>query len=149
MLPEKISYPGLLFPKAGTFASEVVAAIAAVELPVNHQGDLIEMLLGFVNIQTNVNLRIATLQSISFICKSIVSPTKQLSSVTLKVFSRRNLKSSPFAPTKSLLRSSMACRRKKVQLSVINALFNSLDFVRHNFEQEVCCAHYQYRVVLI
>ncbi|KAJ7750009.1 armadillo-type protein [Mycena olivaceomarginata] len=71
MLPEKISYPGLLFPKAGTFASEVVAAIAAVELPVNHQGDLIEMLLGFVNIQTNVNLRIATLQSISFICKSI------------------------------------------------------------------------------
>ncbi|KAJ7863634.1 armadillo-type protein [Mycena olivaceomarginata] len=71
MLPEKISYPGLLFPKAGTFASEVVAAIAAVELPVNHRGDLIEVLLGFVNTQTNVNLRIATLQTIGFICKSI------------------------------------------------------------------------------
>jgi hypothetical protein len=101
--------------KAGTFASQVVAAIAAVELPVNQWGDLIEMLLGFVNTQTNVNLRIATLQTIGFICESIVSLTKQLSSATLRVFSRRNLKSSPFAPTKSLLRSSTARGRKNLR----------------------------------
>jgi hypothetical protein len=60
--------------KAGAFASQVVAAIAAVELPLGQWGELIEMLLGFVNTQANVNLRIATLQTIGFICESIVCP---------------------------------------------------------------------------
>jgi len=58
--------------KAGTFASQVVAAIAAVELPPGHWPDLIEILLGFVNSQGNINLRISTLQTIGFICESIV-----------------------------------------------------------------------------
>lgn len=59
--------------KAGTFASQVVSAIAAVELPAGHWPDLIEILLGFVNNQANENLRIATLQTIGFICEAIVS----------------------------------------------------------------------------
>lgn len=58
--------------KAGNFASQVVAAIAAVELPHNQWADLIELLLSFVNNQTNTNLRIATLQTIGFICEVIV-----------------------------------------------------------------------------
>ena len=58
--------------KAGNFASQVVAAIAAVELPVNQWGDLIEVLLSFVNNQTNINVRIATLQTIGYICEVIV-----------------------------------------------------------------------------
>jgi anaerobic C4-dicarboxylate transporter len=58
--------------KAGIFASQVVAAIAAVELPVNQWADLIELLLSFVNNQTNANLKIATLQTIGFICEVIV-----------------------------------------------------------------------------
>jgi importin subunit beta-1 len=61
--------------KAGTFASQVVAAIAAVELPEGHWNDLIEILLGFVNgPQSSTNLKVATLQTIGFICEAIVSP---------------------------------------------------------------------------
>lgn len=58
--------------KAGTFAAQVVAAIAAVELPNGQWNDLIEVLLGFVNNQPSTNLKIATLQAIGFICESIV-----------------------------------------------------------------------------
>jgi importin subunit beta-1 len=58
--------------KAGTFASQVVAAIAAVELPQGQWPELIELLLGFVNNATNTTLRIATLQTIGFICETIV-----------------------------------------------------------------------------
>jgi hypothetical protein len=58
--------------KAGSFAAQVVAAIAAVELPHDHWPDLIELLLGFVNNSTNANLKIATLQTIGYICESIV-----------------------------------------------------------------------------
>ena len=59
--------------KAGTFASQVVSAIAAVELPQNQWPELIEILLGFVNNQSNANLRISTLQTIGYICEAIVS----------------------------------------------------------------------------
>lgn len=58
--------------KAGAFASQVVAAIASVELPQGQWQDLIEVLLGFVNNQPNPNLKIATLQTIGYICESIV-----------------------------------------------------------------------------
>ena len=59
--------------KAGQFASQVVAAIAAVELPHEQWAELIAVLLGFVNNQPNTNLKIATLQTIGFICETIVS----------------------------------------------------------------------------
>lgn len=59
--------------KAGGFASQVVAAIATVELPAGQWEDLITTLLGFVNNQDNANLKIATLQTIGFICETIVS----------------------------------------------------------------------------
>jgi len=59
--------------KAGIFASQVVAAVAAVELPQGQWPNLIEILLGFVNTLGNTNLRISTLQTIGFICESIVS----------------------------------------------------------------------------
>ncbi|KAJ6463352.1 armadillo-type protein [Mycena sanguinolenta] len=108
--------------KAGAFASQVVAAIAAVELPVNQWGDLIEILLGFVNNQPNVNLRIATLQTIGFICESIKPEILTL---------RAN----------EILTAVIHGARKdepstEVQLSAIHALYNSLEFVRDNFERE-------------
>ncbi len=58
--------------KAGTVSAQVVAAIAAVELPNNQWPDLIEILLGFVNNDANTNLKISTLQTIGFICETIV-----------------------------------------------------------------------------
>lgn len=57
----------------GTVGAQVVQAIAIVELPHNQWPDLIEILLSFMN-QDNVNLRVATLQAIGFICESIVRP---------------------------------------------------------------------------
>lgn len=69
--------------KAGNFASQVVAAIAAVELPHNQWADLIELLLSFVNNQENTNLKIATLQTIGFICEVIVCLNTFISLVIL------------------------------------------------------------------
>ncbi|KAJ7712485.1 armadillo-type protein [Mycena metata] len=108
--------------KAGAFASQVVAAIAAVELPVGHWGDLIEILLGFINTQTNVNLRIATLQTIGFICESIKPEILTLRAneiLTAVIHGARKEEPSP-----------------EVQLAAIHALYNSLEFVRDNFERE-------------
>lgn len=56
----------------GTVGAQVVQAIAIVELPHNQWPDLIELLLSFMNQDNNVNLRVATLQAIGFICESIV-----------------------------------------------------------------------------
>lgn len=51
-----------------------MAAIATVELPSGQWLELVGVLLSFMG-QTNVNLRVATLQAIGFICESIVRPT--------------------------------------------------------------------------
>ena len=60
--------------KAGAVAAQVVAAIAAVELPHDQWPDLVGQLLGFVNNpRSATSLKIATLQAIGFICESIVS----------------------------------------------------------------------------
>ena len=58
--------------KAGGVAAQCVAAIATVELPQGQWPELIEILLGFVNNAANTPLRIATLNSIGYICESIV-----------------------------------------------------------------------------
>ncbi|KAH6904461.1 karyopherin Kap95 [Coprinopsis sp. MPI-PUGE-AT-0042] len=108
--------------KAGGFASQVVAAIAAVELPDNQWPDLIEVLLGFINNADNTNLRIATLQTIGFICEAI---KPEILSV------RAN----------EILTAVIHGARKEepssdVQLAAIHALYNSLEFIRENFERE-------------
>ncbi|KAG5653924.1 hypothetical protein H0H81_009281 [Sphagnurus paluster] len=108
--------------KAGNFASQVVAAIAAVELPQNQWPDLIELLLGFVNNQQNTNLKIATLQTIGFICETIKPEILTLRSneiLTAVIHGARKEEPST-----------------EVQLAAIHALFNSLEFVRENFERE-------------
>ncbi|KAF4611535.1 hypothetical protein D9613_003835 [Agrocybe pediades] len=108
--------------KAGAFASQVVSAIAAVELPQGQWSDLIEILLGFVNNQTNVNLRIATLQTIGYICEAIKPEILSLRSneiLTAVIHGARKDEPSP-----------------EVQLAAIHALFNSLEFVRENFDRD-------------
>ncbi|TFK24855.1 karyopherin Kap95 [Coprinopsis marcescibilis] len=108
--------------KAGGFASQVVAAIAAVELPDGQWPDLIEVLLGFVNNQQNTNLRIATLQTIGFICESIkpeILSVRANEILTAVIHGARKEEPSP-----------------EVQLAAIHALFNSLEFIRDNFERE-------------
>ncbi|KAF9265156.1 ARM repeat-containing protein [Marasmius fiardii PR-910] len=110
-------------PKAGTFASQVVAAIAAVELPNGEWQDLIEILLGFVNNQNNnTNLKIATLQAIGFVCEQIKPEILALRSneiLTAVIHGARKEEPS-----------------QDVQLAAIHALYNSLEFVRDNFDRE-------------
>ncbi|KAK1225996.1 karyopherin Kap95 [Marasmius sp. AFHP31] len=109
--------------KAGTFASQVVAAIAAVELPNGEWQDLIEILLGFVNNQSNsANLKIATLQAIGFVCEQIKPEILALRSneiLTAVIHGARKEEPS-----------------QEVQLAAIHALYNSLEFVRDNFDRE-------------
>ena len=59
-------------PRAGSVAAQVVAAIAAVELPSNQWTEVIEILLRFMDNTENTNLRIATLQAIGYLCETIV-----------------------------------------------------------------------------
>ncbi|KNZ75553.1 Importin subunit beta-1 [Termitomyces sp. J132] len=113
---------GSVSQKAGNFASTVVAAIAAVELPQGHWPELIELLLGFVNNQTNTNLKISTLQTIGFICETIKPEILSLRSneiLTAVIHGARKEETSA-----------------EVQLAAIHALYNSLEFVRENFERE-------------
>ncbi|KAF8841836.1 ARM repeat-containing protein [Paxillus ammoniavirescens] len=108
--------------KAGAFAAQVVAAIAAVELPHDQWPDLIELLLGFVNNSTDPNLKIATLQTIGYICESIKPEILSLRSneiLTAVIHGAR--KDEPSTD---------------VQLAAVHALYNSLEFVRENFDRE-------------
>ncbi|KAF8901570.1 armadillo-type protein [Mucidula mucida] len=108
--------------KAGQFASQVVAAIAAVELPQDQWPELITILLGFVNNQPNTNLKIATLQTIGFICETIKPEILSLRAndiLTAVIHGARKEEPSP-----------------DVQLAAIHSLFNSLEFVRDNFDRD-------------
>ncbi|KIY69243.1 ARM repeat-containing protein [Cylindrobasidium torrendii FP15055 ss-10] len=108
--------------KAGQFASQVVAAIAAVELPNDQWADLISILLQFVNEDSNTNLKIATLQTIGFICETIkpeILRTRANDILTAVIHGARKEEPSP-----------------DVQLAAIHALYNSLEFVRDNFDRE-------------
>lgn len=59
--------------RAGLSSAQVLASIAAVELPVGQSQDMIGQLLSQMGDVSNVNLRRATLQAIGFICETSVS----------------------------------------------------------------------------
>ncbi|KAH7099422.1 karyopherin Kap95 [Auriculariales sp. MPI-PUGE-AT-0066] len=108
--------------RAASTASQVIAAIAAIELPNQQWPELIQGLLGFVNDASNENLRIAALHTIGYICESIRPEVLALRSneiLTAVVHGARREEPST-----------------QVQLAAMNALYNSLEFVRDNFERE-------------
>lgn len=109
--------------RAASGAAQVVSAVAAIELPVDQWPELIGQLLEFVGNQENTGLRVATLQTIGYICE-VVTP---------QVLSARS---------NEILTAVVQGARKEesssdVQLAAINALYNSLEFIRDNFEREV------------
>lgn len=79
--------------KAGGVAAQVVAAIAAVELPAAQWTEVVEGLLRFMDNADNTNLRIATLQAIGFICESIVSHSLHIPAIPTSNVVFRNPKS--------------------------------------------------------
>jgi len=64
--------------RSGVVSAQVVAAIAAIELPIGQWTDVIHQMLQ--NLQTeNTNLKQCTLQAIGFVCESIVCDREKLS----------------------------------------------------------------------
>ncbi|KAI6103721.1 armadillo-type protein [Pisolithus croceorrhizus] len=132
------------FLRAGGFFAQVVAAIACVELPHDQWPDLIE-LLGFVNNLTNANLRIATLKN-DWLHLRVHST--YLISVLFSLFVPLYLAPRPPQQPEILsLRSNeiltaviRGVRHHEpssgVQLAAAHAPYNSLEFVRENFECE-------------
>ncbi len=128
--------------KVGTVAAQVVSAIAAVELPQGHWMDVIGILLGFVSDQSNTSLRVATLQTIGFTCEALQNvrfntPPGYHHLIMFvqkpEILSMRS---------NEILTAVIHGARKEepsqeVQLAAIQALLNSLEFVRDNFEREV------------
>ncbi|WWC67728.1 uncharacterized protein I206_101640 [Kwoniella pini CBS 10737] len=108
--------------RAGAVAASCVSAIAAIELPVNKWPELIPQLLEFVGNQENQGLRVSTLQAVGFICE-VIDP---------EILS---------AKSNEILTAVVQGARKEepsheVQHAAIQALLNSLEFIRDNFERE-------------
>lgn len=59
--------------KTALDAGQVISSVSAIELPVGQWPELVQTLLGFVSQTANVGLRVATLQTIGFICETVVS----------------------------------------------------------------------------
>jgi importin subunit beta-1 len=106
----------------GNISGQVVAAIAEIELPLGGWPDLINTMLE--NIQTNnAVLKQSTLQAVGFVCEAIdpnVLVNQSNGILTAIVQGARSEEPSP-----------------EVRLAAINALINSLDFIKGNFEREV------------
>lgn len=107
--------------RAASVSGTAIAAIAACELPYGEWQDLIETLLGFIN-GDSATLRVATLQTIGYICETIDPEL---------LASRSN----------DILTAVVQGARKEevdldVQAAAIHALYNSLEFIRDNFERE-------------
>jgi importin subunit beta-1 len=58
--------------RAGVVTAQVVAAIAAIELPLGQWEDVIRIMLQNLQTTENTNLKQCTLQAIGFVCETIV-----------------------------------------------------------------------------
>ncbi|EMR11011.1 hypothetical protein PNEG_00611 [Pneumocystis murina B123] len=108
--------------KAGQAAAQFIAAIAAIELPINQWPELMATLVQNVSEGQNSNLKQASLQAIGYICET-VDPN--------------NLA----AQSNAILTAVVQGARKEepnssVRLAAVSALFDSLEFVKENFERE-------------
>ncbi|CAH7685795.1 armadillo-type protein [Phakopsora pachyrhizi] len=104
-------------------SGQAIAAIGAVELPLSMWPTLIGQLLQIVNNQeSGIPLRQATLQAIGYLCESTIPEvlaTQSNEILTAVVSGARKEEPS-----------------SEVQLAAVSALYNSLEFVRENFERE-------------
>ncbi|KAG0330648.1 karyopherin beta, partial [Podila humilis] len=107
--------------RSGVVSAQVVAAIAAIELPLGQWNDVISTMLGSLATE-NTNLKQCTLQAIGFVCESI----------------HRDILT---AQANNILTAVVQGARKEepseaVRLAAIRALYNSLEFVEENFNRE-------------
>jgi importin subunit beta-1 len=116
-----------------------------VELPQGQWPDLIEILLRFVNTGTSVPLRQSTLSAIGFICEVLVRPLFFLGATLIPIQYPSSNQDPDVLSVRAdeILTAVVHGARKEepstdVQLAAMQALYNSLSFVRENFEREVC-----------
>ncbi|CAI2165648.1 6370_t:CDS:10 [Funneliformis geosporum] len=109
--------------RAATTAAQVIAAIGAIELPMENQWpDLMKNLLENVTTTNNSTLKIATLTAIGYICE-LIDPII-------------------LAPQAGAILTAVVSGAKKeepnqdVRKAAVDALYNSLEFIRDNFERE-------------
>jgi importin subunit beta-1 len=122
----------------GAVAAQVVAAIAAIELPQGQWADLINNLLAAVN-TGDLNTKVATLQCIGFICESIV---RALTRVHLKWLTCLQSPEILKLRSNEILTAVVQGARRdepssEVQLAAMKALYNCLEFIKDNFDREV------------
>ncbi|SCV73049.1 BQ2448_6974 [Microbotryum intermedium] len=115
---------------ARNVAGQVVASIAAIEVPAAMWPTLIAQLLELVANGDNPGLRQATLQAIGYICESIKPELlASQSNEILTAVVQGARKEEP-----SIVRRQLPS--PEVQLAAVHALYNSLEFVKDNFERE-------------
>ncbi|KAI8976845.1 armadillo-type protein [Pilobolus umbonatus] len=105
----------------GNISGQVVAAIAEIELPLKTWPDLIRIMLENVN-TNNPTLKQSTLQAIGYVCEATepsVLVTQSNDILTTIIQGARSDEPN-----------------QEVRLAAINALINSLDFIKENFERE-------------
>ncbi|KAI8354340.1 armadillo-type protein [Mortierella sp. GBAus27b] len=108
--------------RAGVVTAQVVAAIAAIELPLGQWEDVIRIMLQNLQTTDNTNLKQCTLQAIGFVCETIHRDilTGQANNILTAVVQGAR-KEEP---------------SEAVRLAAISALYNSLEFVEENFKRE-------------
>ncbi|KAI8888288.1 ARM repeat-containing protein [Backusella circina FSU 941] len=106
----------------GNAAAQIISAIAEIELPYGQWPTLIPSLLNNMTVAETDLLKQSTLQAIGYICES-TSPdvlTAQSNDI-LSAVVQGVRKEEP---------------SQEVRLAAVNALINSLDFIKENFERE-------------
>ncbi|KAI9104858.1 karyopherin Kap95 [Phlyctochytrium arcticum] len=109
--------------RVGYVAAQIIQAIAAIELPRGEWQELIPTMLENVTKSDNTKLKEASLQALGLICEAVDPDVLQQyanSILTAVVSGARKEEPSP-----------------AVQKAALSALYNSLDFVKQNFEAEV------------
>ncbi|KAJ1736007.1 karyopherin Kap95 [Coemansia biformis] len=107
--------------QATTAAAQAIAAITATELPQGQWSDVVATLLQNVT-TSRTSLKIASLQTIGFICESINPDILATQSNTIL--------------TAVIQGANSEEPSQEVRYAAITALLNSLEFVRQNFENE-------------
>lgn len=108
--------------KAGQSAAQFMAAIAAIELPTGQWPELMDRLVRNVNDANAAHVKQASLQAIGYICETV--DPEVLSTQSNQILTAVVKGANKDEPSSA------------VRLAAISALYDSLDFVRENFERE-------------
>ncbi|KAI8052236.1 armadillo-type protein [Syncephalis plumigaleata] len=106
----------------GNNVAQVVAAIASIEIPMGQWLELIQQLLTSISGGNNPTLKKAALKAIGYVCESIEPSILAVQSNQILTAVAEGVNQQETDP--------------EVRLAAMNALYNSLEFIRTNFEDQ-------------